>query len=111
LNVPGLDVRVLSSKVVSDGLEGRQLRLKLQVENQSNRRLKSIDLFMEDDNGARFPVVADVDQERSDMLFDVDPYSSRLLHVEFGCEFPKLKRKLVWVDHENRQPIFEMRLP
>lgn len=111
IGVPGLGMKVLSTKVVSDGLDGHQLRVKAEVQNNTKLHLQSIDLFLEDDNGARFPVVADCEEQHSDMLFTIDPYSSRTINVEFGVEYPKLKRKLVWVDHNTRQPIFEAKLP
>jgi hypothetical protein len=110
-HVAGVDINIMSTKIIKDGLDGYQLRLKAQVENNSKRRLQSIDLFIEDDNGQRFPVVADTREESSDMLFTIDPYTSKLMNVDFTVEFPKLKRKLVWLDHDSRQVIIETKLP
>jgi hypothetical protein len=111
INLPGLDVHVLSTKVIKDGLDGYQLKLKAQIENNSRRHLQSIDMFIEDDNGNRFPMVPDAEEDRTDMLFSIAPCSSKLVYCDFQIEYPKLKRKLIWLDHDNRQIIYEVRLP
>jgi len=109
-SLPGLEIEVLHSKVLKDGLEGYELRLDTIITNNTDRRLNSIDLFVEDDNGHRFPL-ASSDDEDSDQLFHVDPHSIERLHLNFVVEYPKLKRKLVWTDHESRKDLFEQRLP
>jgi hypothetical protein len=109
--LPGLQIKILSSKVIDDGLDGKQLKLKVHIDNNTNRRLQSIDLFVEDDNGGRYSLVTDPQEDKSDMLFTVDPYSSQDMVLDFGLEYPKLKRKLVWLDKGSRQPLFEERLP
>lgn len=111
VSLPGLQIKVLSSKVINDGLDGKQLKLKVHIDNNTNRRLESIDLFVEDDNGGRYSLVTDVQEDKSEMLFTVDPYTSSDMVLDFGLEYPKLKRKLVWLDRNSRQPLLEERLP
>jgi hypothetical protein len=110
-NLPGLDIQVLKTKMCKDGLDGHQLRVDMLVNNETNKRLKSIDLFVEDDNGVRHAVCGDIDAEATLTMFDVDPHSSRRILCAFQYEFPKLKAKLVWVDHHTRQKLYEARLP
>lgn len=110
-NLPGLVVENIKTKVTKDGLDGHQLQLECDVHNQSNHRLQSIDMFIEDDNGARHSVTMDVENDASNMLFSVDPYSSERINCAFIIDYPKLKRKLVWLDHDTRQPIYTTRLP
>ncbi|HEY9790906.1 MAG TPA: hypothetical protein V6D22_10935 [Candidatus Obscuribacterales bacterium] len=109
--IPGLDIRILKTKLVKDGIDGNLLRINAQIDNNSNHRLQSIDLFVEDDNGERYPVVPDMHEEHSDMLFTVNPYSSRFVSCDFALEYPKLKRRLIWLDHDSRQVIIEEPLP
>lgn len=110
-NVPGLTLKVLKSKVISDQLDGRQLQLKVVIDNNTNKRLESIDLFVEDDNGARHTLVTDPEEDKSEMLFTIDPFTHHEMRLDFALEYPKLKRKIVWLDHNSRQPILEQRLP
>jgi hypothetical protein len=108
---PGLAIEVQKSKVVKDGLGGHQLQVQLFVENNTKKRLRSIDLYMEDANGNRYPLVADSDQERSEFLFTVEPHSFRQVTCDFTVDYPKLKRKLIWLDHDTRAIIAEQKLP
>lgn len=110
-NLPGLEIKVMKSKIVDDGLDGKQLRVEMVVTNNTNKRLKSIDLFVEDDNGGRFPVVGDVDAENTQVIFDVDPHSTQRILCDFQYEFPKLKPKIVWLDHKTRQPLIVQKMP
>jgi hypothetical protein len=109
--IPGLDIKILKTKLVKDGIDGNLLRIKAQIDNNSTHRLQSIDLFVEDDNGERYPVVPDMHEEHSDMLFTVNPFSSKFVSCDFALEYPKLKRKLIWLDHDSRQVIIEEPLP
>jgi hypothetical protein len=111
LNLPGLEVSVQKTKVIKDGLDGYQLQLDAIITNNTNTRLESIDLFIEDDNGSRYPIVADSEEDKTDMVFTVDPRSIEHVHCDFPLEYPKLKRKLVWVDHTSRQVLFSQKLP
>jgi hypothetical protein len=111
LNIPGMDITVLKTKCVKDGLDGHQMRVELLINNRTKRRVKSIDLFLEDDNGARYGVVGDADADATAILFDVDPNSSKHVMCNFQYEFPKLKGKIVWVDRSTRQPLYSTKLP
>lgn len=110
-NIPGLEIKVLKTKMVKDGLDGHQLRVDMIITNNTKKRLKSIDLFVEDDNGGRFAIVGDSEADAAEIIFDVEPLSSKHVMCDFQYEFPKLKRKLVWVDHHSRQPIYQCKLP
>src|SRR5205823_11243652 len=85
----GLDIDIVKSKLVKDGLEGYNLRLEALVINNTGYRLNSIDLFMEDDNGRRFPVCAG-SEEDCELIFDVDPHSMRRCRFNFQIDYPKL---------------------
>lgn len=106
----GLEMQILQQKLIKDGLDGHQLRIKALVLNETNRRLRSMDLFMVDDLGKRHSVVADGD-EKAEVIFHIEPDSMREIYFSFNVEFPKLKRKLVWIDPMTRQVIHEERLP
>jgi len=109
-NLKGLEFQVLNTKVVRDGLGGHELRVEALISNNSDVRLRSIDLFLEDDNGQRFPVCAGTEDE-SEILFHVEPHSVKRVLMHFAMEYPKLKRKIVWIDVESQEQIFEQKLP
>lgn len=103
-NLKGVNIQVLKSKVIKDGLEGNLLRVEANIDNDSDKTLKSIDLFAEDTNGTRMPLVAGGDVDDSSVfLFTVEPHTKRHVVVNFLVEFPKMKRELVWLDHNSRQ--------
>lgn len=110
-NIPGMEIEIKKTKCVKDGLDGHQMRVDMVVRNHTKRRLKSIDLYVVDDNGGHYGVVGDVDAENTTILFDVDPNSSKRVVCDFEYEFPKLKGKLVWIDQKTRQPLYSVRLP
>jgi hypothetical protein len=100
-NRPGVTIKVVSSKLIGDGFGGHILRVTIDVDNQSDESLNSIDLFAEDSNGTRLPLVAGPD-DTSEFLFEVEPQSSRREVINFEVEYHKLKRQLVWLDHHTR---------
>jgi hypothetical protein len=102
VNKPGINVRVTSAKVIKDGLEGNMLRVKAIVDNETDDPLRSIDLFAEDANGNKLPLIAGPD-DTSQFLFEVGAHSRSILTMHFLMEHPKLKCQLVWLDHDNRQ--------
>ncbi len=108
-NLPGLDLKILKTKMMKDGLDGHQLRVEMVIHNNTRKRLNSIDLFVEDDNGGRFPIVGDIDAENTQILFDVDPQTTKRVMCDFQYEFPKLNGKIVWLDHGTRQPLVEVK--
>lgn len=109
-HLEGFTLEILDSKVVKDGLDGHMLRVDAIITNDSAKRLNSIDLYLEDDNGTRFPVAAGLDEE-SEYLFRIDPHTRQNIRINFQMEYPKLRRKLVWLDHESRTVLMKERLP
>lgn len=109
-NLPGLEVEIVKSKVVRDGLGGHNLRVEMIVTNDTDVRLNSIDLFLQDDNGNRFPVTSG-EEEDEELLFHVNPHSVERVHLDFQMDYPKLKRKLIWLDHATQRKLFECPLP
>ncbi len=109
-HLEGFMLQILQSKVVKDGLDGHMLRVDAIITNDSSKRLNSIDLFLEDDNGTRFPVAAGLD-DVSEYLFRIDPHTRQAIRINFQMEYPKLRRKLVWLDHESRNVLMKERLP
>ncbi len=108
--LPGFEIEVLKSKVMKDGLDGHELFLDTVINNDTDCKLNSIDLFLQDDNGHCFPVCAGTEED-SGFIFEIAPHSVQHLKVHFQLEFPKLGRKLVWIDHNTRQPLLSQRLP
>lgn len=107
----GLEVHIVKHKLVKDGLDGHQLHIKATILNDTDRRIRSTDLYMIDDLGKKHSVVSDTDIEKSEVVFHVEPNSIRDVTFSFAVEFPKLKRKLVVVDPVTRKVIHEQRLP
>jgi hypothetical protein len=112
-NLEGLDIKVEQAKLIKDGFGGHLLRVEMNVKNNSDRELNSIDAFCEDTNGTRGPISGgtEVDIESTDYNFSIRPRSSRHLRVTFEVEYPKLKRSLIWLDHEDRQICYKQALP
>lgn len=115
-NLPGIEIEILKSKVKKDGLDGYHLALECMIENNTNKTLHSLDVFLKDDNGHMHPVVPNLNAkdngfEEDDLTFKIEPRSRQTLRFSLAMEFPKLKRKLIWLDHKTRQKIFEMDLP
>jgi hypothetical protein len=109
-NLPGLAVTIEQSKMMGDGLDGHLLRLDLVIDNNSPRRLNSIDLFVEDSNGNNHPVCSGAGDD-DEFLFSVDPYSKKRMRLNFAIEFPKLKYQLVWLERNSRQICFREPIP
>ncbi len=111
-NKKGVDVKILKAKLLRDGLQGKILRVEANIENSTPDPLNSIDLFCEDSNGTRLPLVggAEVD-ESSSFLFTIEPYSRQHMVLNFLVEYPKLKRQLIWLDHDSRQVCYREAIP
>jgi hypothetical protein len=109
----GLSIEIEKSKVIKDGLEGHIIRLDVIVNNESEKELKSIDLYMEDGNGNRSPMCngTENDLESEEYLFTLKPHTRKKMRMNFPSEFPKLQRQLVWLDHKSRQVCFRQKLP
>lgn len=108
-NLDGINVEVEKTKVVKDGLGGHFIMVDLNIENNSNRTLDAIDLFLRDTNGNKYPVAMGPDEE-SEFLFKLEPYTSLNTKLYFNVDFPKLKHELFWVDHASRKVCFRQRL-
>ena len=106
----GLDIEVISTKVMKDGLDGHCLRVQATIYNNTKYRLSSLDLYLEDDNGGRYPVCTSLEEE-AEILFRVEPYSTRHVLFNFQVEYPKLKRKLVWLEHASQTILTKQPLP
>lgn len=109
VNLPGLELEVLSKKTIKDGFGGHMLRLESIITNQSHKKLESIDLFLEDDLGNRYPVAPDIDEDAQELFF-IQPLSRTKITCTFAVEFPKLKHKLVWIDHQSHRVLFEQKI-
>lgn len=109
VSLPGFELDVISKKTIKDGFNGHMLRLEAMVTNRTHRKLNSIDLFVEDDQGNRYPVSPDIDEDAQE-IFYVQPLSCSKIICTFAVEFPKLKHKLVWLDHQSHDVIFEQKL-
>lgn len=107
---PFVQIEILKSKLIRDGLDGHLLELRTRITNNSDERLRSIDLYLQDDNNNRLPVVAGTSDD-SEELFEIDPHSVRSVNFSFQVEYPKLQRKLVWLEHQSNRIITMQRLP
>lgn len=101
--IAGLDVEVLKTKQVSDGLGGKLMRVDMQIENNTKTMIKTINFYLEDTNGNRAPVSASTDDEDSEMNVDIPPYSVEKLRLHFAVDYPKLKHRLLILDHNSRK--------
>ncbi len=99
----GLDIKVIKSKKIDDGLDAKVLVTDLMIDNNTGSPISSMDVFLEDTNGTRNPIVA-LDDE-SETLWQITPYSQEKVHVGFQMQWPKLKHKIVVLDHDTRIPL------
>ncbi len=108
----GFKIEIEKSKLLKDGLGGHLLRLDVNISNQTERRFKSIDLFLEDSNGNRQALVGGPDDmEASETLFTIEPGTDQHLRLWFSVEWPKLRRRLIWLDHQKRTICSKTDLP
>ncbi len=111
--IPGFSMKIKKGKLIKDGLDGYILIVDATVNNEGNGRLSSIDLFLEDSNGNRQPITTEPGDKGDDsqLLFTIDPHSSTDIHLAFQVEYPKLKRELVWLEHDSRKIAYRAALP
>jgi hypothetical protein len=109
-NFPGLQIKVNKTKVKKDGLDGYELLADLYITNNTNQTLQSIDLYLEDDNDNKYQIVAGDDDDHASMMFTVEPYSEQRVRCDFAIEYPKVKHRLVWLDHKSRQILYKTKL-
>jgi hypothetical protein len=107
---PFVRIEILKSKMVKDGLDGHLLELKTRITNNTDERLHSIDLYLQDDNNNRLPIIAGTTFD-SEEVFEIDPHSMRTISFSFQVEYPKLKRKLVWLEHQSNKIVTIQKLP
>lgn len=107
--LPGFEMEVLSKKIVKDGFGGHMIRMDSIFTNHSRQKLTSIDLFLEDDLGNRYPVSPDI-EDNAQEIFYINPLSRQEIVCSFTVEYPKLKHKIIWVDHNDHHVIFEQKL-
>ncbi|MBZ0189369.1 MAG: hypothetical protein K8F91_24200, partial [Candidatus Obscuribacterales bacterium] len=108
-NIDGLNIQIDKMKQVKDGLGQKLLKLDVLIDNNTNKTLRSIDLYLEDTNGNRNPLSPEGDEE-SEMMFQIHPHSLTRKRVYFQLEWPKLNHKLVWLDSRSRQPMHVLEL-
>ena len=112
-NLPGLEITFRKTKLIKDGLGEFIQKIEADVSNSSSKNLNSIDLFLEDSNGTRSPLCTgnEDDPVSADYIFTITPRTKRRVNLNFQVEFPKMKRKLVWLDHDDRQICYSQKLP
>lgn len=102
--VKGLNVKIKKIKKKGDGLGRKICFVTLQIDNNTKKYFKSIDLFAEDSNGNRNPLSTYGSFDEA-ISFTVEPHSLTRKKICFALEWPKLPHNLVWLDHHSRQPI------
>ncbi|MBP9091545.1 hypothetical protein KBI23_10980 [bacterium] len=109
MNLDGLSIEVGKTKVIKDGLDGHFIRMDVTIDNNSDRKLSAIDLYLRDTNGNKYPVGMGPGDD-SEFLFTLEPYSSLQTKLFFATEYPKLKHELIWIDHRTRKVCFRQKL-
>ncbi len=107
--IKGLSLKVSNAKIINDGVNGKLLKLDLTIVNNSDNTIKSINIFIEDSNGNRCPIMQPL-EDTSDYMFNVDPYTMEKFTLCFECEYPKLNQTLVIVDHNTRTVAHEVKI-
>jgi len=105
--IAGLKIDIEKVKPVNDGVGNKLMKMDVAIDNQTAKRFYSIDLFMEDSNGNRDSLSSGGGFD-SEISFTVEPNSYSHKRLYFTTEWPKLKHRLVWIDHKTRQPIHTM---
>jgi hypothetical protein len=111
-NLEGLSIDVLKCKIVKNGLGGYFYRLDVNINNDSDQELQSIDLFLRDSLNTKSPLAqGPEDEDKSAFLFRLEPNTSIRSRIYFDVEHPKLPQEFVWLDHQNRKKVcFRQRL-
>jgi hypothetical protein len=106
--IEGLSIDVLKRKVIKNGIGGYFIRLDVNIDNDSNQSLQSIDLYLKDTNGNDNPLAMGPefdDKGGSAFVFRLEPNSSLRTRLYFDVEHPKLGHEFVWYSHEHRKII------
>ena len=109
VELPDLRIKIEKNKVASDGVGGHFVTLDATLTNDGETDLSSIDLFLEDTNGNRYPLCSSPEED-SQFLFHLEPHSEKHVHLSFLTPYPKLKQNLVWVDHETKSALIKQKL-
>jgi hypothetical protein len=110
-NVEGLVIEVLKSKVLKDGIGGYFIRLDVNINNDSEKSLQAIDLYLRDSTGTKCPLsMGPEDDDKSAFLFQLEPNSTLRSRLYFSSDHPKLPHEFVWYDHQSRRICFRQKL-
>ena len=109
-NIAGVNVEIIKSKIINDGLDEHLLRLDCQISNNTDKPLDSIDFLSRTARATAVLCAADW-KTNQNSFYGVDPYTKRQARCYFQVEFPKLKRTLIWLDHHSRQICYRERCP
>jgi len=68
-----------------------------------------MDLYLLDSNKNKCPIGQGKDED-SGYMFTLEPTSSIETRLYFNTEYPTLKHKLIWYDHQSRKVCFVQNL-
>lgn len=105
--IAGLKIDIESVKKVNDGIGSKLMKMDVAINNETAKRFYSIDLFLEDSNGNRDSLSSGGGFD-SEINFTIEPNTYNHKRLYFNMEWPKLKHRLVWIDHKSRQPVHTM---
>ncbi len=105
--IAGLKIDIESVKKVNDGVGSKLMKMDVAINNETAKRFYSIDLFLEDSNGNRDSLSSGGGFD-SEISFTIEPNTYNHKRLYFNMEWPKLKHRLVWIDHKSRQPVHTM---
>ena len=104
-----LKIKIEKSKIDNDGVGGHFVTVDALLTNDGDRNFSSIDLFLEDTNGHRYPVCSGPEED-SQFLFHLEPHSQKHVQLSFLTPYPKLKQELVWIDHETKYTLIKQKV-
>jgi len=108
----GLDITINKVKTKKDNLAGGSSikMLDVNIDNNTDQWLESIDCYLLDSEGNKHSLVAGLDED-SEFIFHIEPNSIRHLKLSFRVDFAKMKYTLVWMDHRSRRVCYKQPLP
>lgn len=108
----GLDISIKKVKTRKDNLAGGCYFkiLDVSIDNNTDLKLNSIDLYLLDSEGRKHPLTAGLEED-SEFVFHVEPNSISQRKLSFRVDFPGLKYTLVWLDHASRRVCYKQPLP
>lgn len=105
--IAGLKIEFDNVKKVKDGVGGQLVKMDVDINNETAKRFYSIDLVLEDSNGNTNTLSSGGGFD-GELSFVIEPNSFNHKKLFFETQWPKLKHRLVWLDHKTRQPIHTM---